>query len=412
MGTPVVFNLGMGVESAAALVRLLEDDSVRDFDLADLVVITSMTGDEFPDTGRLVETHILPLLAEHGVRYVQVARRAANRAAAGGPNVAVLSDSRETTRVFLDGCYKLSDEMLSAGTLPTTAGDRLCSMHSKGEVIDEWIVLLLLGCPAGEFRQMIGFNADETGRADDDRKADAKRKAKGQMLGRRAEFPLVAWGWNREKCLDFLRGRFGVEWKKSCCSYCPFARGKAEVVARFREFPKQAADAAWMEHLSLALNPRLKLYGTKSVLDVLTKDGNAAAVEAFNARLNDPAAEWVVYRVRRLYRGVGLADRHVGVVFRGTRMEAETEVRRLARERGIEAGLEDGSWRAVLHRRAEPPKRKRNGPKVVYKGVEEMIVACPRTASEKAARGWKEESWDTRISLAIAGAPEPVGCGG
>ena len=70
MGTPVVFNLGMGVDSVAALVELLENPERRDFDLADLVVVTAQTGDEFKATGRLIETHLFPLLREHKVRFV------------------------------------------------------------------------------------------------------------------------------------------------------------------------------------------------------------------------------------------------------------------------------------------------------------------------------------------------------
>src|SRR5436309_2272082 len=88
--TKVILNLGMGVESSAILARLLLEPDVRDFDLADLVVVTSQTGDEFPDTGALVETHLLPLMKAHGVRNVQVARAGAVKV--GGRNVRVLSD--------------------------------------------------------------------------------------------------------------------------------------------------------------------------------------------------------------------------------------------------------------------------------------------------------------------------------
>jgi hypothetical protein len=335
---PVVFNLGMGVESSAMLIELLENPAARDFDLADMVVVTAQTGDEFPDTGELVETHLLPLLRRHGVRFVEVARKAATKGAAGGSNVAVLADSRSPERVHLAGAFKLSDELLAAGTVPTTAGDRKCSLKGKGEVLDEWIVRYLLDTPGGPFRQMIGFNADETRRAADDRAADAARKARGEMAGRRGEFPLIAWGWTRAECLRRLNARFGVEWRKSCCAFCPFSRGKDEIRARFRAFPGAAADAAWIEHLSLALNPRLKLYDTKGVREVLAADGNAAALAAVDARLADPAREWAVYRVRRLYRGPGLADRHVGVLFRGDRAACEAELDRLAARRGVEAG--------------------------------------------------------------------------
>jgi hypothetical protein len=63
------------VESSAILVRWAEEASARPCPLVDLILITSQTGDEYDDTRRDVETHILPLLRRHNIRFVQVARR-------------------------------------------------------------------------------------------------------------------------------------------------------------------------------------------------------------------------------------------------------------------------------------------------------------------------------------------------
>ncbi len=70
-----VLSFGMGVESSALLLRWLEEPESRDFDLEhDLIVITSQTGGEYPDTKKLCEEHLLPRMRRHQVRYVQVAR--------------------------------------------------------------------------------------------------------------------------------------------------------------------------------------------------------------------------------------------------------------------------------------------------------------------------------------------------
>ncbi len=446
MGMPVVFNLGMGVDSAAALVELLENPARRDFDLADLVVVTSQTGDEFRSTGRLVETHLLPLLRAHGVRFVELGRAAATVKAAGtGHNYVVLQDTRSPERLHIEGGYKLSTEMLAAGTMPTTAGDRKCSLKAKGEVIDDWITTELLSHPDAPFRQMIGYESNEADRVKKDAAADAERKAavlaarakadakaagrvgkksrkskatgpkgpaKPTLLGRIGEFPLVAWNWDRKACQDYLMARFGVTWLKSCCVYCPFSKGRPEILARFRESPDEAVLGLWIEYVSMALNPRLKLYGdVKGIKDVLTRDGNAAALALFESRLAATEGDWVVYRVRRLYKNVNQADRHIGVVARGTRAEAEAAVGRLAVERGsVPEEDADGYVRAYLIRRAEKPKPKRTRPgdppppKAKYEAVEEMLVAAPRVAVEKAARGWAEEKWAARVPLAMATA--------
>ena len=107
---PVVLSYGMGTESSAILLRWLHDPATRDFDLRDLVVLTSMTGDEFPDTGRLVTTHVLPRLRAAHVRLVQVARAGPRQA----DGVIILDDSRAPCVLYLEGAYPLAKELRAA----------------------------------------------------------------------------------------------------------------------------------------------------------------------------------------------------------------------------------------------------------------------------------------------------------
>ena len=126
----VVQSNGMGVESTAILLRWLHDPSSRDFELSELTVLTAMVGDEFQETGDLMEQHVLPLLREHGVRYVQVAR--GGRSDRDG--VVVLDDSRAPSMVHLSGGgWSLMDELTLAGTVPQfRSGARKCSLKFKG----------------------------------------------------------------------------------------------------------------------------------------------------------------------------------------------------------------------------------------------------------------------------------------
>jgi hypothetical protein len=66
-----------------------------------------MTGDEHIDTKIRIEKSILPRMREHDIRYVQVAR--AGHLESDG--IVVLDDTREPRTVYLDGAYKLSDEL-------------------------------------------------------------------------------------------------------------------------------------------------------------------------------------------------------------------------------------------------------------------------------------------------------------
>lgn len=58
----VVLSYGLGVDSTAILLRWLSEPASRDFDLADLLVVTAHTGTEWPDTIALAERHCGPAL--------------------------------------------------------------------------------------------------------------------------------------------------------------------------------------------------------------------------------------------------------------------------------------------------------------------------------------------------------------
>src|SRR5579864_5434582 len=98
-----IFSNGLGVESVAISLRWLLEPQSRDFPLEKLTVVTAMVGAEWPDTGSDFEQYILPLFREHRVRFVQVARK--GRLEQDG--IAVLDDSRNTERLYLDGAYTL-----------------------------------------------------------------------------------------------------------------------------------------------------------------------------------------------------------------------------------------------------------------------------------------------------------------
>ncbi|MGW3149784.1 hypothetical protein ACWDG1_35000 [Streptomyces sp. NPDC001177] len=137
---------------------------------------------------------MLPLLREHRVRLVQVAR--ASRAL----EIAVMDDSRQPERIIERRPWALWDEYESNGTVPQQGGIRLCSLHAKGEVGDALIAQEIGDRP---FRQVMGFNADEVSRSRRDEAANKNPLRQG-------EYPLIAWGWGRERCEAFLYERFGV----------------------------------------------------------------------------------------------------------------------------------------------------------------------------------------------------------
>jgi len=201
----VSFSYGMGVDSTAILLRWLHEPASRDFNLGDLGVLTAMTADEWPQTGHMVRELVLPLIRAHRIRYIQVARAGPKQA----DGVRVLDDSRSPTRLFIDGAYTLSEEMLTAGTVPQCGGGRRCSAKAKGWPLEQVISRIAAGRP---YRHVMGFELNELNRATRDTTFNT-----AQRSGR---YPLIEWEWNRQACEDYVFSQFGVRWPKSACTYC------------------------------------------------------------------------------------------------------------------------------------------------------------------------------------------------
>lgn len=354
-----VLSWGMGVDSTAILLRLLADGlEAHGIDPARFLVITAQTGNEFPDLPPLIEDHVLPRLRAAGVRWVQVARRNSTTAS----EYAVLDDSSEPRTVHLAGDYQLRDEMLDAGTLPQSGGCRKCSIKSKGWPLDAFIRELVGEAP---FLHMIGFEADELGRA-------LKDAHQGDD-NRRPSYPLIDWNWNRAKCLEFIAAETGVaEWVKSACYFCPFAgqgTEKRALANRWAAFPELAADALMMEHGARSLNRTQKLFNKKTALDFARANGLDVVVDRFEAELD--AIEWAVYRVRRVWTGNSRADRAVEIEATGTREEMVERLASLAAVEGAVTIEDEGIVRAVHSTKGSS-----------FPCSEHQIVAAPRTMRE------------------------------
>src|SRR5262249_2468670 len=147
-------------------------------------------------------------MREHGLRWAQIAR--------GGPRqadgVKVLSDTRQPDTVHLTGAYRLSHEMLAAGTVPQASGARKCSAKAKGWPLDQFIAAQTLRQP---YLPRRGSEAGEPG--------PPLRAASHNTDLRTGVYPLIEWGWDRATCKRYIERQLGVRWIKSACTYCPFA---------------------------------------------------------------------------------------------------------------------------------------------------------------------------------------------
>lgn len=373
----VVLNWGMGVDSTVILHRYLTDPRSReDFDLKDLTVLTAQVGDEHESTRALVERHMLPLIRKAGVRLVQIAR--------AGPRVAhgliVLDDSTKPRRCHIQGGYRLSQELMAAGSVPTFSGKkgRLCTLKAKGAVMDAWLDKELRGAP---FRSQIGFNSEEMRRVERDRSYTTSQRI--------AEHPLVAWGMGRAACESYLKDAFGEPWLKSACVFCPFAGGKKAALARLAAEPEGAGRALLLERVALSLNPRMTLFKGRSLAGCFGEEHNEEVLAALEAEVEK--LPWALYRVRRYYRGAGDGDRDTAILERGTRVQMAEALRAAAARAGRTLACEDGIERLyTLERRS------------AYPAAEDFIVAAPAVVDEKRKPGFRAR-WDAFVSSDLWG---------
>jgi hypothetical protein len=372
----VVLSYGLGVDSTAILVRWLLDPSSRDFDLRDLAVITAMTGQEWPTTGHLVEEKLLPLLAANRIRYLQIARRGPAQA----DGIDILADSRAADRLHLIGAWTLANEMIDGATVPQVTGDRLCSQHFKGWPLDTVIGYITQGRP---YRHVLGFEANERARANKD--------ARYNTALRTGEYPLINWGWDRNRSQRFLRDVFDVDWPKSACSYCPFALatrvGRVSTVSRFIAEPQAGVLALVMEFTATAINPTQGLIKGERLLTLLRNStGTDSVLGLFDELL--ATLPWAVYDVRRALspRADGRFNhsRALRILDTGTRAAMHAQLEQRAERAGVPVTVGDSRFRDDQHPRVWLRRRdlRRHTGGLLPTG-EQFLVVAPATAITK-----------------------------
>ena len=379
-GLPVDLSFGMGKDSAALLALWLTDPASRDFPLSDLTVVTAMTGDEPDVIRRLMEDHMLPLMRRTRTRFVQIAR-----AEQSGTRYVVLDDSRRPQKMIMAGPWRLSDELRASGTVPQIAsGRRLCSWRAKGSILDAWYADEHQGAP---FRHVVCFAAEEARRAERDQNYTSG--------SRRPEYPLIdSLDWDRVRCDLFLLDLFGEPWSRSACGYCPFSagrEGRAELIERWRAEPAIGAQALALEYTALALNPRSRLYGTRSARELVRTHRLDEIEDAFARDLD--RQQWAVYEVRRIIHArrsdpaaKGPAWRSVRTVATGTRHEAERALARAAAAHRARPVLDEhGVVRAEIITRAE-----------TYPALEHGLALAPVGVADKQRPRF--EHWWTRLN--------------
>lgn len=369
---PVILSYGMGVESTTALLRMIQEPDFRPLelenDLSNLIVLTAQTGDEFTTVCDLVARFVLPMLREHQIRFVEVARAGPSEA----DGIVVLQDTRSPQRVHPDpeesGYFSLSAENRRNGVMPQLAS-RACSAKAKGFPLDSWRAREI---GSRKYIHAVGFNADEGSRILTDSAVT--------LGGNRCPvYPIDMAGLSRQDCEDYLYGRFGVWWPKSCCRQCCFVskRSWPAHLARMRGEPFQSARHVVDEYTTVALNKNSALFGRNGSLAArLRRDGAHEILSIAEEALDQ--ASWALYRVRRIYFAKAVAWRSVDVAYRDDRAGVHTMLNDVAALLNIAPLTEGGHSRLWLAQRGEGR----------YPCTEQFFVPAPATVIPKQRPGF------------------------
>lgn len=325
---PIVANLGMGVDSSAIVTRWLLEPQTRGFDLDQLTILIASVGEEYQRTKDAMEQMLFPLIARHRIRTVQVARAGQT----AGEGYLVLDDTPTPTRLVTKVPVTLGGRMLDVGTVPQVSSTRRsCSDWIKHFALDSWLAGNVGHAP---FTHCIGYNADETDRAERD-----LDRNKGHRF---PDFPLIRWNWSRSTASEYLRTVYGREFGRSACFFCPFQNsrsGRAGLVESWRAEPEAALRALLIEHNALAMNPKAKLFGRHAAYAVVRDAGLDHILTRHHDRL--ARSDWSVYEVRRVFharhgapRAKGHAYRSVQPLDTGSRAAMTALLSDLASEQG------------------------------------------------------------------------------
>jgi hypothetical protein len=352
---PHILSMGCGIDSLSLLIEYIENPDSRDFPLENLIVVHAVVGGESIETQRLMEEVFFPLCRQYNIWVIQVCRNGEYEK----DGITILSSTRQPTKFYLRGDYCLFTHLIMSGTVPQRGGSgRLCTLKFKGWVIDVVALLLFgdsprqryIGFNADETKRvktesslteekspyyLIGYNADKTGRLKD--KSFGQQQAYDYAIGFNADeagrikeskerrqifrFPLIEMGHGRKWCetrvnefvTRFTQGRLTQGKKSFCVNGCPFSECNGKKRQRGNNThgdlrqdwinePEYGGEAAFMEHIALAINEHQPLYVNQLVLEILHETQNDAAIAHYEKLLAGAWATLVIPSYERLIK--------------------------------------------------------------------------------------------------------------
>lgn len=228
-----VLSFGAGQDSTAILYLLAFDKKFREhYAPGDLLVVMSDTGNEHPMT-YLHVILVKKFCAEHGIEFAFVR-----------PSMGFHKGNWQS----LEHYFQTYDLVMSVFfNKSCTDGLKIQPFY---RYLNQWVAkkygheesggefrtkraLVEFARRNGKVRVLLGIAKGEEGRVGD----DSALTARWQRLSVKREYPLIALGWDRHACQEYIRGLGMPVPPPSNCMMCPFM-DKVELLWLFHKYPE------------------------------------------------------------------------------------------------------------------------------------------------------------------------------
>lgn len=217
--SPLVVAYGMGVDSTAMLVGLHQNGETPD------LILFADTGSERPETYAYLDT-INAWCSRVGFPQITIVKNASPKA----------------------GYTSLEHQLTTLRYLPALAyGAHQCSIvwkiNPQQKFVKTWAPAQAAWSAGLTVTQCVGYDAG-------DRDGKRARSSQGKAAeGYTNRFPLIEWGWDRERCIAEIQAAGLPVPVKSCCWFCP-AHKKTEIDQLAAAHPDLMTRAKEIERLA------------------------------------------------------------------------------------------------------------------------------------------------------------------
>jgi 3'-phosphoadenosine 5'-phosphosulfate sulfotransferase (PAPS reductase)/FAD synthetase len=241
-----VLSMGLGQDSHTILFKIVYDEGFRRKYAPDrLLVLFSETGNEHHETYRYQDEVTIPFCKKHGIEYVTIM-----------PEMGFHGNTWQS----LTSQWELGNPTIGSVAYPKSCTHQL-KLQPQYNFVEKYIATHYSNIPYdrrkggykhfakyhGKIRWLVGIAKGEESRVADAEAETARWKKQAvEVL-----YPLIAEGFGRQECQDYMREIGKPIPMPSNCMYCPYASNHMEILWLWHSYPDNFYDWAAREQKKL-----------------------------------------------------------------------------------------------------------------------------------------------------------------